>query len=88
VDIEDSSTGPFPLPTAAEGGAWMVVVGTDERTLLDAKHLPKEIREALKDGGAVWVVVKRPETTPNKPASKSPKKSVPTPRVRKSTKKP
>ncbi len=81
----ESSKRPVLLPTAAEGEAWMVVVGSDERTLLDAKHLPREIREALKEGGAVWVVVKRPETKPSRP---SPKKSTPVPKVRKTTKKP
>lgn len=86
--IDESNKRPVLLPTAAEGEAWMVVVGTDERTPLDVKRLPREIREALKDGGAVWVVVKRPEAKPDAPASKSPKKSMPTPKVRKPTRKP
>lgn len=81
--IDESSKRPVLLPTAAEGEAWMVVVGSEERALLETKHLPKEIRETLKEGGTVWVVVKRPET---KPSQTPPRKS--TPKTRRTTRKP
>ena len=83
--IDESSKRPVLLPTAAEGEAWMVVVGSDERTLLDAKQLPREIREALKEGGAAWVVVKRPETISSRSSSR---KATQPPKVRKPVRKP
>jgi transcriptional regulator with XRE-family HTH domain len=82
---EESTKRPVMLPAATEGEAWMVVVGSDERTPVDAKHLSDEIRQALKEGATVWVVVKRPETKPSRP---SPKKPTPVLRTRKATKKP
>lgn len=83
--IDESSKRPVLLPMAAEGEAWMVVVGSEERTPLDPKHLPKEIRDALKEGGAVWVVVKH---STSKSKGSSSKTSTPASRVRKQTRKP
>lgn len=61
---EASSKKQLMLPKAAEGEGWLVEAGSGESSPLDPKAVSLEIKNALKEGGSVWVVVKRPTPMP------------------------
>jgi transcriptional regulator with XRE-family HTH domain len=61
---EESSKKPLLLPKAAEGQGWLVEAGSGESSPLDPQAVLLEIENALKEGGSVWVVVKRPKRKP------------------------
>lgn len=61
---DESSKKPLLLPKVEPGEGWLVEAGSGKSSPLDPSSVPEEIEKALRDGGSVWLVVKRPGRKP------------------------
>ena len=62
--MDESSKKPLLLPKVSPGEGWLVEAGTGKSSPLDPRSVSEEIDKALRDGGSVWLVVKRPGRKP------------------------
>ena len=60
VVAESESMRPVALPRASAGEVWRVEPEGDEPVLLSIKDATRYLQQVVQDGGAAWIVVRRP----------------------------